>query len=884
MDNIKSKVLSGGLFHGISNILQQLFAVVVSIVLARNLEPSAFGMIAIVTAYTGFVAMFTNIGLGASVIQNKDVTQEQLSTLYWLSITLFFITWLIVVLTSGLVTQFYNIPELTGIILVMSVSILLRPLYVMQERMLEKSLLFSLLAVINIISSLVGGVSAIVAVYLGMGVYSLVALTLVNAACRMALILYFKRWSPDRHFNFEEVENMIWFSVKYKGASVVDYLGRNVDTLIIGKLFDAFSLGLYSFAYTIMYAPVKRIAYVFTQILFPSLSLLQDNSEKMTSAYLQSIRLIAIVSFPAMTILSLNAEWLIPMIFGDHWLTAIPIVQVLCYAGAIQSVTQISGTIYHATGNSEVPMYLGLVKVVMIVGAIFAGSTYGLYEVAVLLLVVSILSFLINNTLISRKLEISYLLILGYLKGPLLSAFVIVGSYNLLEHYRPIGNEIFVGIVSAAFGLLLLLYINHDVLKDLFRLITVKMRTGLCRAMGSKCSEYQLSDGMAGQMEVDLAASSEEGRSDMLHIYWISPNLNHYKKKFLSRLVKNEEIDLVILAGQSPSKDGHQEDEGVFPFRVNRVSITKRWFGIYLPAYWEILKAVVGGKYDAIMMPAEKRLLLLILWLFVLKLFCRFKLVTYTHPYMRSQLNRVTENDLFWTRLIFALFDRVIFYTAASRNWALERRLLPNSKADYANNTLNTEEIKENYNFEVNLEKPQRILFIGRLVESKRLDVLLHYFRELKKEIPNLKLSVIGDGPESDVIKDGMKMDNGITWLGSVIDETRISIEMRRSQIVLVPGWSGLSVVHAFAYGKPYVTLTGMTHAPEISYLIDGINGYLLSGSEKENIAKLRELFANKEKYSEMCRHAYQTAQGLSVDKWCKRIANALRTVVRKSN
>lgn len=473
MSNIKSKVISGGLLHGTSNILQQLFSVVVVIVLARNLAPSSFGMIAIVTAYTGFVAVFTNIGLGASVIQNKDVDQKQLSTIHWLSCALFLLTWLVVVLSSGLVARFYNIPELTGIILVSSLSILFRPLYMIQERLLEKSLRFSLLAVINITSSLVSGLSAIAAVYLGMGVYSLVALTLVNAICRMVMILYFKRWIPDRYFNYDEVKRMVWFSIKYKGASLVNYLERNIDTLIIGKLFDAFSLGLYSFAYNIMYLPVKRIAYVFTQILFPSFSLLQDNVEKMASAYLQSIRLIAFVTFPSMTILSLNAEWIIPVFFGDHWVNAIPIVQVLCFAGAIQSVAQISGVVFHATGKPEVPIYLNSLKVFMIILAIFVGSSYGLYEVAVLLLIVNALSFFLINLILSRKLKVSIVSIMGYLKGSLISSLVILVAYKLLDELLD-NNEILVGIISSLIGLAVMCFLEYMVIKELYYILCKK--------------------------------------------------------------------------------------------------------------------------------------------------------------------------------------------------------------------------------------------------------------------------------------------------------------------------------------------------------------------------------------------------------------------------
>ena len=378
----------------------------------------------------------------------------------------------------------------------------------------------------------------------------------------------------------------------------------------------------------------------------------------------------------------------------------------------------------------------------------------------------------------------------------------------------------------------------------------------------------------------------QAAHNEPVHVLWIAPNFNHYKKRFLSRLVEDGQIELQLLTGKTPRKEGHMGDESLSPYKVSEVNATKRFFPYHPKPFYKVLKYTMQRGEKSILMPLEKKLLPLILWIRFLHLFRKFNLVSYNHPVMRSRKGVITEKDLRWTKWLFGFYDRIVFYTEQGRDWAVAEELLPLAKAYYANNTLDTDQIWQNSQFEINTNMPIRILFIGRLIESKRVDLLLEYFFKLKQEIPNIELTIIGDGPKASRIRNAVSNDSKIKWCGAIIEESLIAKEMQSAHAVFIPGEAGLSVVHAFAYGKPYfaLDLPNQTHGPEIDYLVDDGNGLLLAEDMRENVKRMTEVLNNSEVYGNMCECAFTSAKNLSIDKWCVRMTEALNPHINKTD
>lgn len=367
------------------------------------------------------------------------------------------------------------------------------------------------------------------------------------------------------------------------------------------------------------------------------------------------------------------------------------------------------------------------------------------------------------------------------------------------------------------------------------------------------------------------------GRIDLPQTLWIAPNLNHYKIRFLSKLAKRGVIHLSVLAGRPLVEFGHSSLEDSDVFQRIDVTANRNNFAYHFEVYAVLTKLVRSRSFDVILMPAERKFLPLIIYLRCMSITGRYRLVTYNHPMTGMTGRPLTVSAKAFVRFIFFLYDRIIFYTEKGRERAIAQELVREDKAYFANNTLDTSDIWNHYAFEVNDSKVFTLLFIGRLVPRRRLDVLFDYFQELKKLLPDVRLVMIGDGPQSTDVKQMVAANSTIEWLGAIVDEKRIAEEMRRAHIVFMPGDSGLSVAHAFCYGKPYVTLsTCPAHGPEIDYLVDQVNGCLLSGERDSDCARIADLLLDRDRYQAMCTAAFNTARALSVELWCEKIEEAL--------
>ena len=361
----------------------------------------------------------------------------------------------------------------------------------------------------------------------------------------------------------------------------------------------------------------------------------------------------------------------------------------------------------------------------------------------------------------------------------------------------------------------------------------------------------------------------------MKKVLWIAPNLNHYKARFLSRLADGN-LHITVLAGSQMTNQGHRAASEENGLRKVVVPAVKEDFNYRFSVYKTVLTMLFGGNFDVVLMPSEKKHFLVIIFLFLMKFLFRFELASYNHPTVKFRLRR-PGFEKFLTRLFFLLYDKIIFYTEQGRDWAVEHKLIPAGKAFYANNTLDTELIWQNYSFTINRSTTKTLLFIGRLVPSKRLDLLFQYYQELKKKLPNMRLIIIGDGPGNPLVREKSCGNENILWRGAVVDEAKIAQDMKRAHLVFHPGASGLTIVHAFCYGKPYVTLRDCKlHGPELSYLVDSSNGLLLKGDLRNDVLRITDLLKDENAYNRMCHNAFAKAQELSIDNWCSKIKDAL--------
>lgn len=472
----KSKIIKGGFYLTIVNVLSQLLAIVVNIVLARLLMPEDFGLVALTMTYIGFITLFTNMGFGSSIIHETETSEEQLSSIYWLNYALSIFSFLIIISTSKFAANFYNEPKLTSIVLVAAINILLNPFFIIQYKLLERDLEFKVISKINLLGTLIGSFAAIIGAFMGLGVYALILQSLVSTIVRLIMIFVYKKWFPKFYFNFQEIKHMIWYSLKYKASNMAMYFERNVDYLILGKFFTSVVLGYYAFAYNIMYTPVKRISYIFSEVLFPSFSSFKNDKEKIMNGYYKSLQLIAMVSIPSMTLIAFNADLIIHLVFGAKWDAAIPIVRILCFAGAIQSISQFGGVIFSSIGKPEVSLYVSLGNTVLTISAIVIGVQYGVLWVAYFLVISKVLSFLLFLIVLNHHMTVSIVKLFENLKASLLIFLVLSIMYYLVQNNYIQINEWIVFVVMSFSALLFVYLFQRQLILEIVTVIRSKAK------------------------------------------------------------------------------------------------------------------------------------------------------------------------------------------------------------------------------------------------------------------------------------------------------------------------------------------------------------------------------------------------------------------------
>lgn len=361
----------------------------------------------------------------------------------------------------------------------------------------------------------------------------------------------------------------------------------------------------------------------------------------------------------------------------------------------------------------------------------------------------------------------------------------------------------------------------------------------------------------------------------MINVLWLAPNFNHYKARFLNHLAEETDVELTILSGTGRTKMGDLELEEDWSFEHRRLNVSKKEFGNSKLVKNE-LKSIFAN-FDWVLIPAEKKNLPLFLYAMKLRKENKaVRLFSYNHAQLKSKNSLYSLIDRKLTKFFNTNLDRVIFYSQEACESAIETRLVVSEKAYWANNTVDNTKIDKYYTCQLPPEETQTILFIGRLIPSKRIADLITYYKSLKQKHQNLKLEIIGDGPDYTIVEEAIKADSNITWHGTLVDEADIAPIMMRTSLVFIPGLSGLSINHAFAYCKPYITLEADKHGPEISYLKDGENGYILNGNSEDNVEKISNLLADRDLLISFCSMAKEKSEYLSVNNWVQQIKTSL--------
>lgn len=363
-------------------MVNQIFTFAISIVLARILGPKVYGLIGMITVFTGFAGVFGDLALGAAIIQRKELESRHLDAAFWANVTMGATLTLLMVALAPVVAWFYKEPLLLPLTAVIAIKYFIDSLSAVKVAMLNREMRFRTLAKIQIGSGIVSGLAGLGMAFYGMGPWSLVAQTIGGAIVSTVIAWCLVDWRPRFSFEFRACKELFGFSAHALGSDIINYWARTLDNLLIGWLIGAAALGFYSRAYSLMLMPLTQVSRVVGRVMFPALSLIQDDKQRVKRVYLKAISVIGLVTFPMMIGAFAVSDHLIIALLGDKWGDTIPLFKIFCWVGLLQSITTTTGCLLYSQGKSITEFVITAWFTVVCIIAFIVGIHWGIIGVA----------------------------------------------------------------------------------------------------------------------------------------------------------------------------------------------------------------------------------------------------------------------------------------------------------------------------------------------------------------------------------------------------------------------------------------------------------------------------------------------------------------------
>ena len=411
------------------NSCQAIFA----IILARLLVPSDFGLVAYATMFLGFVNLIQDMGMRQALIQRKDDIEASANIVFSINMVLGIFWYLVAYVGAPHLADFFNNSQISAILRVMAISFLIIPLGSVQNALLTKQLYFNKLFFLGLVPTLISGVFSIGLAILGQGVWSLVIGSLMGAVINVLVVWIMVPWRPRWCFDLSLAGKMLKFGGMVSIENLLSWSVNTIDDVLVGKWLGSASLGLYSLGFKIGIAPAKYISSSLIRVAFPAFSRMQKNKNDLQSAFLKTVKYIALVSFPIGVGIAVTASLFVPLFFGEKWVKAVPVIQCISIYGIFMSIGSMLPQIYKALGRPDIYLKYVTVRCLVAIPIYFYVVPIGLTALSVAHLALTMAFFPINLSIGMHIMEIPFRKLMNLLRVPITGSIGIILICLLLQ-------------------------------------------------------------------------------------------------------------------------------------------------------------------------------------------------------------------------------------------------------------------------------------------------------------------------------------------------------------------------------------------------------------------------------------------------------------------
>ncbi|NVK40613.1 MAG: lipopolysaccharide biosynthesis protein [Oceanospirillaceae bacterium] len=405
----------------------QVIGLLVQLILARMLNPDDFGALGIVMIFITLSNLILDGGFGAAIINKTDVTDTDLCSVFYLNMIISVILYVVLWFTSSLIETFFDIQALAILIKVGGLAFLINAAGIVQNALTMRDMQFHILARVRLISLSLASFVAISTAYVGFGVWSLIFFQLSMAVFKVIGLWIYSKWRLSRNFSKEAIKKMFPYGSSLMVSGVVSELFENIYSIVIGRSFSSYNLGLYYQSKNIQTLPVLTFSSAIENVIFSSFSRFKNSVEVMKCSFRKALKLECIIIFPLMLGLVFLAEPLVTVLFTDKWIEMVPILRIMAFSGMMYPIAVVNMNILKVTGRSDLYFRLTLVTRTIIVCLLVFSFKYGLLA----LIAVRSISSLVNG------------LIYQHYAGRMI-------SYNLIHQYKDLWRILLAGLIMSA--------------------------------------------------------------------------------------------------------------------------------------------------------------------------------------------------------------------------------------------------------------------------------------------------------------------------------------------------------------------------------------------------------------------------------------------------
>lgn len=439
MSTLTQKTTSGLSWSALENIGSMALTFGIQVLLARLIDPTEFGLLALLTIFIVLSQTIIDSGFTQALIQKKSIDHRDTSTVFYFNLLISIAIYAVIFVTAPLIAGFYEEPRLELLVRVLGLNLIIHAFGKMQNSLLIRNLQFRKLFKVRIPAVLMGGIVGVIMAIQGFEVWALVGSQMVNAVFSSLCFWYFsdREFWPRREFSLDSLRSMGKFGIGILGSSLFYQGTQNVYGLVIGKAFSFDQLAFYNRARSFHQMPANGLSRVLDRVLFPVFSTIQHDNMRIRSALRRGIPIIAFLVFPIMAFLMCAADSIVVVLLTEKWLPSAPLMRWFPIIGMIFPVATVILSVIRAQGRSGLLFLMDIVKNSLAILTLFLTLNHGVLAVVIGQVTVAVINQLLVNMPICHRV-VHYRLfeqladIMPYLMCALLAALAAIFSeYSL---------------------------------------------------------------------------------------------------------------------------------------------------------------------------------------------------------------------------------------------------------------------------------------------------------------------------------------------------------------------------------------------------------------------------------------------------------------------